>query len=164
MAFSNQSNALLLNNLNKSEMALGFCTLYGDMCGAMGVIADVKKSQVYELVEWLNRRHELIPKGIIDRIPSHEERYHPKHGREKVEYDVIDKILTGYLEESKPIGQIAHDYHLEEAVVEDLVRRIYIAEPKRRQSAPPLRVSVKSFGIGRRKPLTLSNKDIDEIY
>ncbi|MFZ4773257.1 MAG: NAD+ synthase [Chlamydiia bacterium] len=164
MAFSNQSNALLLNSLNKSEMALGFCTLYGDMCGALGVIADVKKSQIYELVEWINRRSFLIPQGVIDRIPSHEERYHPKHGQERVEYHIIDKVLTGYIEESKTIAEIAHDYELNEAIVEGLVRRIYLAESKRRQSAPPLRVSVKSFGIGRRKPLTLTTKDIGEVY
>ena len=164
MAFSNQSNSLLLNSLNKSEMALGFCTLYGDMCGALGVIADVKKSQVYELCEWINRRFHLIPSGILERIPTHEERYHPKHGQERIEYHLIDKVLTGYIEESKTIREIARDYHLEESVVEALVRRIYMAEPKRRQSAPPIRVSVKSFGIGRRKPLTLSSKDIEELY
>lgn len=164
MAFSNQSNSLLLNSLNKSEMALGFCTLYGDMCGALGVIADVKKSQVYELCEWINRRYHLIPSSILERVPTHEERYHPKHGQERIEYHLIDKVLTGYIEESKTIREIARDYHLEESVVEALVKRIYMAEPKRRQSAPPIRVSVKSFGIGRRKPLTLSSKDIEELY
>jgi len=164
MAFSNQSNSLLLNSLNKSEMALGFCTLYGDMCGALGVIADVKKSQVYELCEWINRRYHLIPSGILERVPTHEERYHPKHGQERIEYHLIDKVLTGYIEESKTVREIARDYHLEKSVVEALVKRIYMAEPKRRQSAPPIRVSVKSFGIGRRKPLTLSSKDIEELY
>lgn len=164
MAFSNQSEALLLNNLNKSEMALGFCTLYGDMCGALGVIADVKKSQVYELCEWINRRYECIPRETIDRTPTHEERYHPKHGEEGIDYLVVDKVLTGYIEESKTVEQIAKDTHIEKSIVEALVKKIYMAESKRRQSAPPLRVSVKSFGIGRRKPLTLSTKQIDEIY
>jgi NAD+ synthase (glutamine-hydrolysing) len=164
MAFSNQSNALLLNNLNKSEMALGFCTLYGDMCGALGVIADVKKSQVYELCEWINRRHHIVPRSTMERTPTHEERYHPKHGEEGIEYHVIDKVLKGYIEESKTVHEIAKEGHLEESVVEALIKRIYMAEPKRQQSAPPLRVSVKSFGIGRRKPLTLSTKQIDEIY
>ncbi|MFZ4673164.1 MAG: NAD+ synthase [Chlamydiia bacterium] len=164
MAFSNQSEALLLNNLNKSEMALGFCTLYGDMCGALGVIADVKKSQVYELCEWINRRYECIPRETIDRTPTHEERYHPKHGEEGIDYLVVDKVLTGYIEESKTVEQITKDTHIEKSIVEALVKKIYMAESKRRQSAPPLRVSVKSFGIGRRKPLTLSTKQIDEIY
>jgi NAD+ synthase (glutamine-hydrolysing) len=163
MAFSNQANALLLNNLNKSEMALGFCTLYGDMCGAIGVIADVKKSQVYEIVEWINRKLHIIPQSIVERVPSHEQRYHPKQDLH-VEYHLIDKVLSGYVEESKTVYEIAKEYHLSETVVEDLIRRIYMAEPKRRQSAPPLRVSMKSFGIGRRKPLTLSSKSINEIY
>ncbi|NBU62818.1 MAG: hypothetical protein EBS28_03360, partial [Chlamydiae bacterium] len=81
-----------------------------------------------------------------------------------IDYLVVDKVLTGYIEESKTVEQIAKDTHIEKSIVEALVKKIYMAESKRRQSAPPLRVSVKSFGIGRRKPLTLSTKQIDEIY
>lgn len=164
MAFSNELGSLVLNTTNKSEMALGFCTLYGDMCGSLGVIADVTKSQVFELAEWINRKGEVIPRRIIDKEPSVKSYFLEMFEEEIPDYRTIDLVIKGYVEEYRSIPEIAKIYNIPEATVGVLVRLIYQAEPKRRQSAPPLRVSLKAFGIGRRKPLTSSNRNLKEIY
>jgi NAD+ synthase (glutamine-hydrolysing) len=153
MALSNKLGYIVLSTGNKSEMGMGYCTLYGDMCGGLAVISDVTKQQVYELSRWLNREKEVIPQSIIDKIPSAELRPDQKDTDTLPEYPVVDKVLQGYVEEYLSPEEIAQKYDLPVEVVIDLVRRIHRAEYKRRQAAPGIRVSKKAFRVGRRYPI-----------
>jgi NAD+ synthase (glutamine-hydrolysing) len=153
MAISNKFGYIVMSTGNKSELGLGYCTLYGDMCGGLGVISDVTKQQVYTLARWLNREKEVIPKSIIDKVPSAELRPNQKDTDSLPEYDIVDKVLQGYVEEYLSPEEIAQKYAIPLDVVADLVRRIHRAEYKRRQAAPGIRVSKKAFRVGRRYPI-----------
>lgn len=153
MALSNKLGYIVLSTGNKSELGVGFCTLYGDMAGGLGVISDVLKMQVYELSRWINREKEIIPWTIIDKIPSAELRPGQKDTDTLPEYDLLDKVLKGYVEDYLTPEEIAHRHDIPLELVKDLVRRIHSAEYKRRQAPPGIRVSKKAFSIGRRYPI-----------
>lgn len=152
MAISNKYNYLLLTTGNKSEMAVGYCTLYGDMSGGLAVIADVYKTDVYRLAKYINIKEEIIPFEIITKPPSAELRPGQKDQDSLPEYVLLDKILKMYLEENKEISEISHEIG-DEKIVKYILRLVDINEYKRRQAAPALRVSTKAFGYGRRYPI-----------
>ncbi|MAT56959.1 MAG: NAD+ synthase [Ignavibacteriae bacterium] len=152
MAISNKFNYMLLTTGNKSEMAVGYATLYGDMSGALAVIGDVYKTDVYRLAEFINREEEIIPKQIIDKEPSAELRPNQKDQDSLPPYDLLDKILQMYLEEYKELSEITEELK-DEATVRKVLRLVDMNEFKRKQAAPVLRVSTKAFGYGRRFPI-----------
>ncbi|MCI5123794.1 MAG: NAD(+) synthase, partial [Candidatus Electrothrix sp. AR5] len=152
MALSNKFGSLLLTTGNKSEMAVGYCTLYGDMSGGLAVLADVPKVMVYELARWMNRAGEVIPERIITRPPSAELKPDQADQDDLPPYEVLDPILSAYLEEHLSIEEIAAR-GFEQAIVEDIVRRIRINEHKRKQAPLGLKVTSKAFGYGRRYPI-----------
>ncbi|MFZ2323967.1 MAG: NAD+ synthase [Ignavibacteriaceae bacterium] len=152
MAYSNNSGNLLLTTGNKSEMAVGYCTLYGDMCGGLAVIADVYKTDVYRIANYLNRKKEIIPQIIIDKAPSAELKPNQTDQDTLPPYEVLDKILRMYLEENKEFEEIKKIMG-DEALVNKVLRMVDLNEFKRNQAAPALRVSSKSFGYGRRFPI-----------
>lgn len=154
MALSNKWGALVLTTGNKSELAVGYCTLYGDMCGGLAVISDVPKTLVYELSRVANRRHTgAIPENVFIKPPSAELRPDQKDSDSLPEYSVLDNILKGYVEESLSPHRIAELYHLPLALVRDIVNKVDRNEYKRQQAAPGLKVTTKAFGIGRRFPI-----------
>lgn len=152
MAVSNQFGYLLLTTGNKSEMAVGYCTLYGDMAGGLGVIADVYKTDVYRLVNYINREKEIVPKEIIEKEPSAELSLGQKDQDTLPPYELLDKILKMYLEENKEYNEISGIIGDGE-VVNKVLKLVDNNEYKRRQAAPALRVSTKAFGYGRRYPI-----------
>jgi NAD+ synthase (glutamine-hydrolysing) len=152
MALSNKFGALLLTTGNKSEVAVGYCTLYGDMCGGLAVISDVFKTQVYALCRWINREREIIPENTIVKPPSAELRPGQVDQDSLPPYDMLDAILTGYVEK----GLSRRDLIAEgfaEAVVNDVVRKVDLNEYKRKQMAPGLKITPLAFGVGRRIPI-----------
>ena len=152
MAVSNKFGHILLNTSNKSEAAVGYGTLYGDMCGGLSVIGDVYKTDVYALAEYINRDRELIPRHIITKPPSAELRPNQKDSDSLPDYDTLDKVLELYIEgQQGPDEIIARGY--DEALVKRILRLVNINEFKRYQTAPALRVSSKAFGMGRRMPI-----------
>ena len=152
MAISNKLGYILLNTTNKSEAAVGYGTLYGDMCGGLSVIGDLYKGQVYDLARHINKEQEIIPKNIISKAPSAELRPDQKDSDSLPEYDKLDAVLFHYIEEQLgPKEIIALGY--EEALVNRVLRLVNISEWKRHQMAPVLRVSPKAFGMGRRVPI-----------
>jgi NAD+ synthetase len=152
MAISNDSGRLLLTTGNKSEMAVGYCTLYGDMCGALAVIADVPKTLVYQISRWINREREIIPKNSIEKAPSAELRPDQKDQDSLPPYEELDRILESYVVNEGSIqGMVKKG--ISKALAEEVVRKIDISEYKRRQAAPGLKVTTKAFGVGRRIPL-----------
>ena len=152
MAISNDSGRLLLTTGNKSEMAVGYCTLYGDMCGALAVIADVPKTLVYQISRWINREREMIPKNSIEKAPSAELRPDQKDQDSLPPYEELDRILESYVVNEGSIqGMVKKG--ISKALAEEMVRKIDISEYKRRQAAPGLKVTTKAFGVGRRIPL-----------
>ncbi|GAB5411139.1 MAG: NAD+ synthase [Chlamydiales bacterium] len=153
MALSNKHGYIVLSTGNKSETALGYCTLYGDMCGGLGVIGDVMKTKVYKLCRYINREKEIIPNGIIDRPPSAELRPDQKDSDSLPEYGIVDTVLQGYVEQNLSIDEISQKHKIPLETVMELVQRIHRAEYKRRQGPPILRVTRKSFGVGRRYPI-----------
>ncbi|MGC1879171.1 MAG: NAD+ synthase [Rhabdochlamydiaceae bacterium] len=153
MALSNKHGYIVMSTGNKSEMGLGYCTLYGDMCGGLGVISDVTKQQVYALARWLNREKEIIPQSIIDKAPSAELRPDQKDTDSLPEYSVVDKVLQGYVEEYLSPEEIAKKYEVPIETVLNLICRIHYAEYKRRQAPPGIRVTKKAFNAGRRYPI-----------
>jgi NAD+ synthase (glutamine-hydrolysing) len=158
MALSNKFGALLLSTGNKSEMAVGYCTLYGDMCGGLSVISDVYKTQVYALANWINAdarragRTPPIPQSSIDKPPSAELRPNQTDQDSLPPYDALDAILKGYIEEglSRP-ELVARGF--DAALVADIVRKVDLNEYKRKQAAPGLRITPLAFGVGRRIPI-----------
>lgn len=152
MAFSNNDNYLVLTTGNKSELAVGYCTLYGDMSGSLAVIADVYKTDVYRIANYINREKEIIPKIIIDKPPSAE--LSPNQTDQDVlpPYELLDKILKMYLEENKEFKEISSVIG-DKTLVNKVLRMVDINEFKRMQAAPALRVSKKAFGYGRRYPI-----------
>lgn len=153
MAFSNKFGYIVLSTGNKSEMAMGYATLYGDMCGGLGVISDVAKMQVYELARWINRSGEIIPQNIIDKPPSAELKEGQLDSDSLPDYEIVDKVLVAYVEEHMPPEKIADKFKYPIELVNDLVKKIHLNEYKRRQSAPGLRVSPRAFSVGRRFPI-----------
>lgn len=153
MALSNKFGYLVLSTGNKSELALGYSTLYGDMCGGLAVIGDLTKQQVYALAHRINLYEEIIPAYTIARAPSAELRFNQKDSDTLPDYDVVDHILQAYVEEHRSPLWIAENLHYPFALVEDMIKRIHYNEYKRRQAPPALRVSEKAFSIGRRFPI-----------
>ena len=152
MAISNKHNYILLNTSNKSEAAVGYGTLYGDMCGGLAVIGDVYKTSVYELAHNINHNKEIIPENIISKPPSAELRPNQKDSDSLPEYDVLDKILFQYIEKRKGPREIM-EMVFEKNLVERVLKLVNTSEYKRHQTPPILRVSPKAFGSGRRLPI-----------
>lgn len=152
MAMSNKYGNILLNTTNKSEMAVGYGTLYGDMCGGISVLGDVYKTEVYELARYLNRTEEVIPLSSIEKPPSAELRPGQKDSDSLPPYDILDKLLFQYIEKRQGPRELV-DMGFDEALVKRVLRMANINEFKREQAAPVLRVSNKGFGMGRRMPI-----------
>ncbi len=152
MFISNREGPMVLATGNKSEMAMGYSTIYGDMAGGLAVLADVPKVIVYELAEYINREREIIPRSVITKPPSAELRPDQKDEDSLPPYDVLDAILKAYIEEIKSVDEIAalgYDYDL----ALDIARRVDRAEYKRQQAPPGLRITSRAFGPGRRMPI-----------
>lgn len=152
MAFSNKFGYILLNTSNKSEAAVGYGTLYGDMCGGLSVLGDVYKTQVYELANYINREKEIIPRNIILKAPSAELRPGQKDTDSLPEYEILDKVLFEYIENSRGPDEIIQ-LGYEPELVKKVLRMVNASEWKRHQTPPILRVSPKAFGFGRRMPI-----------
>jgi NAD+ synthase (glutamine-hydrolysing) len=152
MAMCNKFGYILLNTSNKSEAAVGYGTLYGDMCGGISVIGDVYKTQVFELARYLNREREIIPENTIVKPPSAELRPNQKDTDSLPEYDILDPILMQYIENRCSSGEIVK-MGFDEKTVRRVLRLVNLAEHKRYQTPPILRVSPKAFGMGRRMPI-----------
>jgi len=152
MSLANKFNYLLCTTGNKSEIATGYATLYGDMCGALAVIGDVYKTDIYRIAKYINREEEVIPHEIIDKAPSAELRFNQTDQDSLPPYDLLDKILRMYLEEYKEFNEI-NSVIKEEHTVRKVLELVDKNEFKRKQAAPVLRISTKSFGYGRRFPI-----------
>ena len=152
MAISNKYGYLVLTTGNKSELAVGYCTLYGDMCGGLAVISDIPKTMVYDIAEYINRRKEVIPIDTIEKPPSAELRPDQKDQDSLPPYDILDGVLRAYVEESKDIDDIV-GIGFNETLVKDIIKKVDTNEYKRKQAAPGLKVTSKAFGTGRRMPL-----------
>jgi NAD+ synthase/NAD+ synthase (glutamine-hydrolysing) len=153
MAMSNKFGALVLTTGNKSELAVGYCTLYGDMVGGLAVISDVPKTLVYRLSNYVNTRRPTIPKGTIEKPPSAELRPNQKDQDTLPPYDVLDTILEDYVEDYKTAEQIAGERGYNIDLVRSIIKMIERAEYKRQQAAPGLKITEKAFGVGRRFPI-----------
>lgn len=152
MALSNKFSALVLSTGNKSELAVGYCTIYGDMCGGLAVISDVPKTMVYRISKWINREREIIPQNTIDKAPSAELKPNQTDQDSLPPYDVLDGILTAYIEDLKEYDEIVA-MGFDAGVVDKVLKLVDRNEYKRRQAAPGLRVTSKAFGFGRRLPI-----------
>jgi NAD+ synthase (glutamine-hydrolysing) len=152
MAYSNKFNSLLLTTGNKSELAVGYCTLYGDMSGGLAVIGDLLKGEVYRLAHSIQARTPLIPEPIFTKAPSAELRPDQKDQDSLPPYDVLDAILEEYLVQNKSADHIAGN-GFDPQLVKSVLRMVDRAEYKRRQAPPVLKVSPKAFGTGRRVPI-----------
>ena len=153
MALSNKFGALVLSTGNKSELAVGYCTLYGDMAGGLSVIADVPKTMVYDLARYVNRAGERIPRACLEKAPSAELRPNQTDQDTLPPYETLDVILKAYIEESLSAQEIAEKRKLDIELVRETIRRVNNAEYKRQQAAPALKVTAKAFGMGRRYPI-----------
>lgn len=152
MALSNKFGHLVLSTGNKSELAVGYCTIYGDMAGGLAVISDVPKTMVYELARFINRRREVIPQSTIDKPPSAELRPNQKDQDTLPPYEILDAILRLYVEENLSAPEIIAQ-GFDETTVRWVQRRVDLNEYKRAQAAPGLRVTSRAFGVGRRMPI-----------
>ena len=155
MAMSNKSGALVLTTGNKSEMSVGYCTLYGDMVGALAVIGDVMKTRVYDLCNYINRDREIIPAAILEKPPSAELRPGQKDTDSLPPYEVLDPILEGYVERYQTPEAIATENGFDLDLVRYVVKLVERSEYKRQQAAPVLKVTEKAFGMGRRFPIAV---------
>jgi NAD+ synthetase len=155
MALSNKFSALVLTTGNKSEMAVGYCTLYGDMVGALAVIGDLVKTRVYAVCRWLNRNGEIIPSAVLEKPPSAELRPDQKDTDSLPPYEVLDPILEAYVERYETPERIAEAHGFSLELVQQVVRLVERSEYKRQQAAPVLKVTSKSFGTGRRFPIAV---------
>ncbi len=153
MAYSNKMGHLLLTTGNKSELAVGYCTIYGDMCGGLAVISDLPKTLVYSLSRWINRSEEIIPWNTIEKPPSAELRPDQKDQDSLPEYDTLDAILELYIEQQLTAQDIIDKHGFDETLVRWIQRRVELNEWKRQQSAPGLKVTSKAFGLGRKMPI-----------
>ena len=153
MALSNKFGAIVLSTGNKSELGVGYCTLYGDMVGGLAVISDVPKTLVYRLSEYVNSRSSVIPQATLEKPPSAELRPDQKDSDSLPPYEVLDAVLEDYVEDCHPAERIAADRALDIEVVRRVIRLVDRAEYKRQQAAPGLKISPKAFGYGRRFPI-----------
>lgn len=152
MFISNRENRLVLTTGNKSELAVGYCTLYGDMAGGLAVISDLPKMLVYELARYINREREIIPHNVLVKPPSAELRPNQKDTDSLPPYEVLDPILVAYIEELKSVDEIVQMGYPKELVLK-IIKMVERAEYKRKQAAPGLKVTSKAFGFGRRMPI-----------
>ena len=153
MALSNKFGAIVLSTGNKSELGVGYCTLYGDMVGGLAVISDVPKTLVYRLSAYVNSRRPVIPRATLEKPPSAELRPDQKDSDSLPPYEVLDAILEDYIEDSHSAEQIAADRKFDIQLVKRVIRMVDRAEYKRQQAAPGLKISPKAFGYGRRVPI-----------
>lgn len=153
MALSNKFGSMVLSTGNKSENAVGYCTLYGDMAGGLAVISDVPKMMVYELARYINREREVIPPSTIDKPPSAELRPDQKDTDSLPPYEILDVILRAYIEDVLSPEEIATQFHFDEKMVSDIVLRVDRNEYKRKQAAPGLKITSRAFGFGRPFPI-----------
>jgi NAD+ synthase/NAD+ synthase (glutamine-hydrolysing) len=153
MALSNKFGAIVLSTGNKSELGVGYCTLYGDMAGGLAVISDVPKTLVYRLSEYVNSRRAVIPQATLEKPPSAELRPDQKDSDSLPPYEVLDAVLEDYVEDSHPAERIAAERGFDIEVVRRVIRMVDRAEYKRQQAAPGLKISAKAFGYGRRLPI-----------
>jgi NAD+ synthetase len=160
MAMSNKFGSLLLTTGNKSELAVGYCTLYGDMCGGLAVISDVPKTMVYRVSKWLNREREIIPPDSLTKPPSAELRPNQTDQDSLPPYEVLDAILNAYVVEGRTVAEIIRSGH-DEPTVRRVVRLINLNEYKRRQAAPGLKITTKAFGVGRRVPVAQKHWELN---
>ena len=158
MALSNKFNAIVLSTGNKSELGVGYCTLYGDMVGGLAVISDVPKTLVYRISRYVNSRRGVIPQATLEKPPSAELRPDQKDSDSLPPYDVLDAILEDYIEESRSAEQIAKDRRFDLELVKKVVRMVDRAEYKRQQAAPGIKISAKAFGYGRRFPIAAKSE------
>lgn len=152
MFISNRENRLVLTTGNKSELAVGYCTLYGDMAGGLAVISDLPKMLVYELAKYINREREIIPHNVLVKPPSAELRPNQKDQDTLPPYEVLDPILVAYIEDQKSIDEIVEMGYPKDLVLK-VIKMVERAEYKRKQAAPGLKVTSKAFGFGRRMPI-----------
>jgi NAD+ synthase (glutamine-hydrolysing) len=155
MALSNKFGSLVLTTGNKSEMSVGYCTLYGDMVGALAVIGDVMKTRVYALSRYANRNSDVIPRATLEKAPSAELRPEQRDTDSLPPYDVLDPILEAYVERYCSAEQIAEDQNVDVSLVRQVLQMVERSEYKRQQAAPVLKVTQKSFGMGRRFPIAV---------
>ena len=158
MALSNKFGAIVLSTGNKSELGVGYCTLYGDMVGGLAVISDVPKTLVYRLSEYVNSRRPVIPRASIEKPPSAELRPDQKDSDSLPPYDVLDAVLEDYVEDSHSADRIATDRGIDIETVRRVIRMVDRAEYKRQQAAPGLKISPKAFGYGRRFPIAAKSE------
>ncbi len=155
MSLSNKFGALVLSTGNKSELAVGYCTLYGDMVGGLAAISDVPKTLVYRLSAYVNSRQKVIPQATIEKPPSAELRPDQKDSDSLPPYEILDAILEDYVEESCSAEQIARDHNFDLDLVRRVIRMVERSEYKRQQAAPGIKISAKAFGHGRRFPIAV---------
>jgi len=153
MAISNKFGALVLTTGNKSELAVGYCTLYGDMVGGMAVISDVPKTMVYRLAHYVNLRRAVIPQTTLEKLPSAELRPNQTDQDTLPPYEILDTILEDYIEDLKSPEQIVAERHYDLALVRKVARMVERSEYKRQQAAPGIKITQKAFGMGRRFPI-----------
>src|SRR5258708_5193253 len=153
MAISNKFGSMVLSTGNKSELAVGYCTLYGDMAGGLAVISDVAKLMVDELARWVNREREGIPRSTIEKPPSAELRPDHKDWDSLPPYDVLDRILKAYIEDLRSPEEIADHYGFDLKMVRDIALHADRNEYKRKQAAPGLKITSRAFGFGRPFPI-----------
>ncbi|HEX8814933.1 MAG TPA: NAD+ synthase [Terriglobales bacterium] len=158
MALSNKFGAIVLSTGNKSELGVGYCTLYGDMVGGLAVISDVPKTLVYRISHYVNSRRPVIPQATLDKPPSAELRPDQKDSDSLPPYEVLDAILEDFVEDSHSPEQIAHDRAFDIATVRRVIRMIERSEYKRQQAAPGIKISAKAFGYGRRFPVAAKHE------
>jgi len=153
MALSNKLNAIVLSTGNKSEIGVGYCTLYGDMAGGLAVISDCPKTLVYRISRYVNSQRRVIPEATLEKPPSAELRPDQKDSDTLPPYEVLDAILEDYVEDSHSPAQIAKERGFDPALIQRVVRMVDRAEYKRQQAAPGIKISAKAFGFGRRFPI-----------
>jgi NAD+ synthetase len=158
MAMSNKLGSLVFSTGNKSELAVGYCTLYGDMVGGLAVISDVPKTLVYRLSHYVNSRRKVIPENTIKKPPSAELRPDQRDSDSLPPYEVLDAILEDYVEESSSAEQIARVNNFDPRLVRQVIRMIERSEYKRQQAAPGIKISAKAFGYGRRFPIAAKSE------
>jgi NAD+ synthase/NAD+ synthase (glutamine-hydrolysing) len=159
MALSNKFNAIVLSTGNKSELGVGYCTLYGDMVGGLAVISDVPKTLVYRISRYVNSRRPVIPQASLEKPPSAELRPDQKDSDSLPPYDVLDAILEDYVEDSRSAEQISQGRGFDLNLVKRVIRMVDRAEYKRQQAAPGIKISAKAFGYGRRFPIAARSEE-----
>jgi NAD+ synthase (glutamine-hydrolysing) len=158
MALSNKFNAIVLSTGNKSELGVGYCTLYGDMVGGLAVISDVPKTMVYRLSDYVNSRRKVIPRATLEKPPSAELRPDQKDSDSLPPYEILDAVLEDYVEDAHSADRIAADRGFDIETVKRVIRLVDRAEYKRQQAAPGIKISPKAFGYGRRFPIAAKSE------